>query len=43
MDLADVLYPHGVSGAGTAGVVAVLDDDGAVAGHSLYVQDPLFP
>ena len=26
--------------ADTAGVVAVLDDDGAVAGHSFYVQVP---
>ncbi|NVC25135.1 hypothetical protein E7Z53_17065 [Kocuria salina] len=42
-DVTHVLYPHGVPGDGTAAVVAVLDDDGAVAGYSLYVQDPLFP
>lgn len=35
---------HGVPGAGTAGVVAILGDDAvAVAGHNLYVHDPLFP
>lgn len=42
IDIAPVLYPHGVPHADTVGGVVVLDDDGAVAGHTLYVQDPLF-
>ena len=41
-NLAHVPCPHGVPGADTTAVVAVLDG-GAVAGHSLYVQDLLFP
>lgn len=40
--MAHVLYPYGVPVANTAAVVADLDD-GAVAGYSLYVQDPHFP
>lgn len=42
IDIAHVLYPLGVPDADTAGVVAVLDDNGAVAGHSRYIHDPLF-